>query len=171
MSLKLEFTLDENTYRHYLNGHPVVMHSHHYLALITKLVEDLNDINGPQILADTVEDSMRVLLEDYFQKNSITDSKEKGIVGTEYFSTFGLGKMTISGNDQSGEARLTHSHIDEGWIKKWGQHHKPINHFTRGYVAAIFGSIFNRAPRSFSVTETAAMVTGEEQSIFVVKAA
>ncbi len=171
MPLKLDFTLDENTYRHYLNGHPVVMHSHHYLALITKLVEDLDDINGPQILADTVEDTMRVLLEDYFQKNGITDTKDKGMVGTEYFSTFGLGKMTISGNDQCGEAKLSHSHIDEGWLRKWGKHPKPINHFTRGYVAALFAAIFNRSPRSFSVTETAGIVTGEEQSVFVVKAA
>ena len=171
MPLKVDFTLDENSHRQYLNGHNVVMHSHHYLALITKLAEDLADVNGPQILADTVEDTMRVLLEDYFQKNGITDSKDKGMVGTEYFSTFGLGKMTISGNDQSGEARLIHSHIDEGWLQKWGPHHKPINHFTRGYVAAMFGVIFNRAPRSFSVTETAGMVTGEEQSVFIVKAA
>ena len=40
MSLKLDFNLDNQTFRHYLNGHAVVMHSHHYLALITKLVED-----------------------------------------------------------------------------------------------------------------------------------
>ena len=36
MALKLVFNLDIETYRHYLNGHPVVMHSHHYPAYICR---------------------------------------------------------------------------------------------------------------------------------------
>ena len=36
MALKLDFNLDNETYRHYLNGHPVVMHSHHYPAYICR---------------------------------------------------------------------------------------------------------------------------------------
>lgn len=169
--LNLDFTLDEKTYRHYLNGHPVVMHSHHYLALITKLAEDLGDVHGPQILAETVEDSMRVIFDDYFQKNAISSTQDKAAICTQYFSAFGLGKMSIKGDEQNGEARLLHSHIDEGWLKKWGNHDKPINHFTRGYVAAAFAALFNRPARSYVVTETASMVTGEEQSVFAIKAA
>jgi hypothetical protein len=168
MPFKTDFTLDNKTYRHYLNGHPVVMHSHHYLALITKLAEDLEDVNGSQILADTVEDTMRVIFDDYFQKNAIETVREKGLVCTGYFSAFGLGKMVISGDAHSGEVRLNRSHIDEGWLMKWGEHHKPINHFTRGYIAAVFGALFDRPPRSYTVTETGGMVTGEDQSVFVV---
>lgn len=171
MPLKIDFTFDDNNYRHHLNGHTVVMHSHHYLALITKLAEDLDDIGGPQILADTVEDTMHAIFEDYFQKNNISSPEEKTEVCTEYFSAFGLGKMAISQNGNGGEARLVRSHIDEGWLQKWGEHSKPINHFTRGYAAATFAAIFNLPPRSFSVTEAAGMVTGENQSLFVVKAA
>jgi hypothetical protein len=167
MALNLDFTFDDNTYRHFLNGHMVVMHSHHYLALITKLAEDLDDIGGPQILADTVENSMFAIFDDYFQKNNISSPEEKEEVCTEYFSVFGLGKMTISRDGEGGEARLSRSHIDEGWLKKWGEHSKPINHFTRGYVAAAFAAISNRPPQSFSVTETASMATGENQGVFV----
>lgn len=171
MSLELNFTFDEKTYRHFLNGHPVVMHSHHYLALVTQLVESLGDIDGPQILADTVEDTMRAIFEDYFKKNGVTDTQKKGTICTQYYSAFGLGKMTISGNEQAGEVKLSRSHIDEGWIKKWGANDTPINHFTRGYVAAMFAAIFDCPPRSFTVTETAGMVTGEDQSVFAVKTA
>jgi hypothetical protein len=171
MALNLDFTFDDNNYRHFLNGHTVVMHSHHYLALITKLAEDLDDIGGPQILADTVENSMFAIFEDYFQKNNIGSPEEKAEICTEYFSVFGLGKMTLGRDDAGGEARLSRSHIDEGWLKKWGEHSKPINHFTRGYVAAAFAAIFNRPPRSFSVTEEASMVTGENQGVFVARAA
>jgi hypothetical protein len=171
MPLKLDFTFDDKNYRHFLNGHAVVMHSHHYLALITKLAEDLGDIDGPQILADTVEDSMLALFLDYFQKNNITAPEDKEEICKEYFATFGLGKMTISPNEGGGEVQLSHSHLDEGWLKKWGNHDKPINHFTRGYVAAVFAAVFDRPARSFSVTETASMVTGDNQSVFIAQAA
>lgn len=171
MALNLDFTFDDSTYRHFLNGHMVVMHSHHYLALITKLAEDLDDIGGPQILADTVENSMFAIFEDYFQKNNIASPEEKEEVCTEYFSVFGLGKMTISRDGEGGEARLSRSHIDEGWLKKWGEYSKPINHFTRGYVAAAFAAIHNRPPQSFSITETASMATGEDQGVFIASAA
>ena len=56
----------------FLNGHAVVMHSHHYLALITKLAEDLSDIGGPQLLKDVVEESMWVVFNDYIAKNGLT---------------------------------------------------------------------------------------------------
>lgn len=171
MPLKLDFTLAPDTYRHSLNGHPVVMHSHHYLTLVTKLAEDLDDVGGPQILADAVEDAMRVMFDDYFQKNGISDIQEKQEICTGYFSAFGLGKITISGSAQSGEACLLRSHIDEGWLMKWGEYHKPINHFTRGYVAAVFGALFERPARSYKVTELQGMVTGEQQSVFTVETA
>jgi hypothetical protein len=170
MPFNVDFTFDEKSYRHYLNGQAVVMHSHHYLALLTKLAEDLDDINGPQILADTVEDSMRAIFEDYFQEHAISDPKQKAEVCTGYFSSFGLGKMTLGGNEECGEAKLSRSHLDEGWLKKWGAHHKPINHFTRGYVAAVFAAVFNRPTRSYLVTETVSMAAGEEQGVFVAKA-
>jgi predicted hydrocarbon binding protein len=54
---------------------------------------------------------------------------------------------------------------------KWGEYHKPINHFTRGYVAAVFGALFERPARSYKVTELQGMVTGEQQSVFTVEAA
>jgi len=171
MALNLDFTFDDQNYRHFLNGHMVVMHSHHYLALVTKLAEDLDDIGGPQILADTVEKSMFAIFEDYFQNNNITSPEAKEDVCTEYFSVFGLGKLSVNRSDEGGEATLRCSHIDEGWLKKWGEHSKPINHFTRGYVAATFAAIFNRSPGSFSVAEEAGMVTGESRGVFVAKAA
>jgi hypothetical protein len=163
MALNLEFTLDNDTFRHSLNGHAVVMHSHHYLALLTKLAEDMPEINGPQILADVVEETMRPIFDDYILKNSLTSIQDKCNVGREYFSAFGLGKMIVSGNEKGGEVRLINSHVDEGWVMKWGVHQKPINHFTRGYVAAMFGSAFNKPLKSYLVTEEASISTGNPE--------
>jgi hypothetical protein len=169
MSLKLDFTLDNETFRHSLNGHHVVMHSHHYLALITKLVDDLSDLGGPQILIDVVEEAMRPIFDDYIQKNGLTSIQDKCNVGREYFSVFGLGKMVVAGNEKGGEVRLTNSHIDEGWIKKWGVHQKPINFFACGYVAAMFGSAFNKPPKSYVVTEETSIAAGDTEGKFIVK--
>jgi hypothetical protein len=171
MSLKLDFTMDNQTFRQYLNGQPVVMHSHHYLALITKMVEEMSDLGGPEILADTVEETMREIFDDYINNNNLTSPQDKCSVGREYFSAFGLGKMIVSGNENGGEVRLTHSHIDEGWTRKWGNSDKPLNHFTRGYVAAMFGSAFSRPLKSYVVTEASSIATGDAESKFIVKTA
>ena len=169
MSLKLDFSMDNETYRHSLNGQPVVMHSHHYLALITKLAEDMGEFGGPQILRDVVEDSMRTIFDDYIQKNGLTSPMDKCNIGREYYSVFGLGKMVVSGSESGGEVRLVHSHIDEGWVTKWGPHNIPINHFTCGYIAAVFAAAFNKPAKSYSVTETASMAGGENEGKFIVK--
>ncbi|OEU77338.1 MAG: hypothetical protein BA869_02145 [Desulfuromonadales bacterium C00003107] len=170
MALKLEFTMDNETHRHALNGHGVVMHSHHYLALITKLVEDFSDIGGPQILCEVVEESMRTILDDYFLVNSLSSAEDRCRAGEEYFSTFGLGKMHIAGNENGGEVQLTSSHIDEGWAMKWGAHSKPVNHLTRGFISAIFSAAFNKPPKSYDINETASIVTGQPESKFIVTA-
>ncbi len=170
MALKLEFTMDKETCRHSLNGHGVVMHSHHYLALITKLVEDLGDLGGPQILCEVVEESMRKILDDYFLKNSLSSAEDRCRAGVEYFSTFGLGKMHIAGDENGGKVRLTSSHVDEGWTMKWGPHNKPINHLTCGFISAIFSAAFNKPLKSYGTTETASIVTGQPESTFVVTA-
>jgi predicted hydrocarbon binding protein len=170
MALRLDYSHDDVTHRNFLNGQPVVMHSHHYLALLTQLVENLDDINAAEILRDSVEDSMRAVFEEYIEKNGLTSAQDRCNVGREYYSAFGLGKMVISGDENGGEVRLVRSHVDEGWIKKWGTHSKPINHFTCGYVAAMFAAAFKKPAKSYQVTEVASIATGDSEGRFVVKA-
>ncbi len=169
MALRLDFTMDAETNRQYLNGHPVVMHSHHYLALITKMAGELEDIDGTGILRDVVEETMRAVFDDYIRKNGLTSAQDKCNVGREYFSVFGLGKMVITGDEQGGEVRLVRSHLDEGWIMKWGNTDKPVNHFTCGYVAAMFGAAFDKPLKSYTVTEAASIAAGDSEGKFIVK--
>lgn len=169
MSLKLDFSLDNETYRHFLNGFPVVMHSHHYLALITKLAEELADVDGAQLLRDVVEDTMRKIFDDYIVANGLTSPMDKCNVGREYYSVFGLGKLVVTGSESGGEVRLLRSHIDEGWVMKWGNSPQPVNHFTCGYIAAVFAAAFNKPARSYTVSEAASMATGAPEGTFSVK--
>ena len=168
MALQLDYTMDDGTFRHYLNGHCVVMHSHHYLALVTRLVEEMDEIDGPRILADVVEESMREIFDDYIAKHGLATPQERGAVGKEYYSAFGLGKLQVSGDGNRGEVRLLHSPLDAGWIRKWGNHGTPVNHFTRGFIAAMFGAAFDKPAGSYRVTEEASMAAGAPEGKFIV---
>ena len=169
--MKVEFTFDPTTYRHSMNGHQSVLHCHHYMALTTKLAMDMADIGGPQILMETTEDSIRPLFDSYFTENGVSSPDERLKVGEEYYAIMGMGRLEVTGNESGGDAVLMRSHVDEGWLKKWGKHDAHINHFTCGYLAALFGAVFNRPPRSFRVTETESPAMGASEGKFKIESA
>jgi hypothetical protein len=170
MSLQINHTFDDKSYRHYTNGFLTVMHCHHYMTLATQLAEDFADLGGQRILAESAEDSVRPMLDDYIQKNNIGDPTERLKVGREYYGAMGMGLMEATGEAAGGTVILKRSHIDQGWIMKWGQRQSPMNYWTRGYISAMFGAAFNKPPRSYEVTEPEGMVTGAAHSTFLVKA-
>jgi len=171
MELKVNHTFDENSYRHSFNGHVFVLHCHHYLSLTTRVAEEFADIGGTEVLREVAEDSVLPLLQEYIRDHGITATAERFEVGAKYYSFMGLGRMEVSGNENGGEVKLLRSHVDEGWRMKWGAHDKPVNHFTCGFVAAIFAAAFGRPARSFRVTEKAAIVAGAPMGVLAVAAA
>ncbi len=171
MALKVDFTFDDKTYRHYMNGFLSVLHCHHYLCLTTKLALDFDDLGGTRILEEVAEDTMRPLFDDYIHKNSVDSFKERILVGIEYYAVMGLGKMKVTANEQGGKVQLVRSHVDQGWLTKWGKSKAHINHFSRGYIAAMFAAAVDKPARSFSVAEEESIATGGESSILQVKIA
>jgi len=171
MALKMEHTFSEDTYRHYIIGHNFVLHCHHYMTLTTKMAEDFVDVGGVQTLREATEDTIRPVLDDYFAKNGITAPEERLAVGAEHYAFMGMGLIEVAGTAGGGKVTLKHSHIDEGWVKKWGQHDKAVNPFTCVFVAAMFAAAFGKPARSYQVTESASIVTGAPESVLVVKPA
>lgn len=171
MALEVEFTFDKQNYRHYMNGFNSVLHCHHYMALTTRLAEQSADFGGPRILRETTEDSLRPLLDETIKRSGLSKPEGKLQAGQELYAVMGLGRMEIHGNESGGEVKLVHSHVDEGWIKKWGKHDKFVNHVTCGYLAAVFAAAYGKPPRSYTVTEQTSIVVGDEFSILAVKAA
>jgi hypothetical protein len=169
MALKVDFTFDEKTYRHYMNGFLSVLHCHHYLCLTTKLALDFDDLGGTRILKEVAEDTMRPLFDDYIRKNGVDSFAERILVGIEYYAVMGLGKMKVSANEQGGKVQLVRSHVDQGWLTKWGKSEAHVNYFTCGYIAAMFAAAVDKPARSVSVTETESIATGSDSSILQVK--
>jgi len=169
MALELEHTFDKNTYRHAYNGHIMVMHCHHYMSLLTRLAMEYADVNGPDILAEAAEDSIRPLLEESARRQSITTPEAILTLGRELYQQLGMGLMAINGTGETGEVTLVRSHVDQGWMKKWGKATTTINHFTRGFIAAIYGAAFGKSGRAYAVQETASIARGDATTTFVVK--
>jgi len=169
--LKMKFTFDESNYRHAMNGHESVLHCHHYMSLVTKLAGDFKDVGGIMVMREVAEDTIRPLLDSYFKENRIQDTDERLQIGAEYYSVMGMGRMSITGSQSSGTVTLSNSHVDEGWIKKWGKSDHPVNYFTCGYASAVFAAAYSKPARSYLAEETASIVTGDENSIIQVQLA
>jgi hypothetical protein len=163
----LDHKFDPKTCRHTLNGAVSVLHCHHYAALYSQLADDCGMLDGQKLLAECAEDCFAEVLSSYYKKHGITDLTEKISIAEQYYAATGLGQMKVLNvGPESGEVKLLHSHVDDGWIKKWGKHERSINCITSGYIAGIFNAIFDMSARSYSVIEETSIVTGAECSQF-----
>ncbi|MFP4499108.1 MAG: hypothetical protein ACLFQV_12940 [Vulcanimicrobiota bacterium] len=166
-SLKLNHKFDPKSTRHYINGHQMVLHCHHYLTLYTQLAMDCDFFDAKSLLAECMEETTLNILKQYYNDNKITALEDKIKIAELHYAAFGLGKIYFETvGDFSGQVKLTRSHIDEGWLKKWGEHGEPVNYVTAGFIAAAFSAFFDRPARSFKINETVSMVTGGKSSVF-----
>jgi hypothetical protein len=169
--LIIEHKFDPTRNRHYLNGQVAVLHCHHYASLFTQLGIDAKEIvDGTKILRESSEDVFHKMLSAYFQKNGISDPAERIDIGRQLFSAMGLGLMEVtSASDKGGDIVLKHSHVDEGWIKKWGKYKSAVNFLGAGYIEAMFAAAYNKPLRTYKTSETQSIVTGATQSMFKVQ--
>ena len=174
--LKNEFVVkhrfDNVKCRHYLNEMVVVLHCHHYATLYTQLAMDCAFLDAKKLLAESMEDTFYPIFEDYFDYGEVDDIEDRvTIVEDCYSGIMGMGKLKISClGELSGEVILEYSHLDEGWLKKWGKYDKPVNYMTAGYIAAAFAAILEKPMRSFKVVEIKSIAMGDPISKFKVVA-
>lgn len=170
MALDLDYKIDEKTYRHSLNGFQTVLHCHHYMTLTTQLAEKLQEFGGPRVLAESAEDAFRPFFDDYVKKHGLPAGEARLQMAKEIYARAGMGHMESTGTADGGEVTMTRSHVDQGWIMKFGKADHSLNYFTCGFISAMFGCAFDKPPRSYQVEETASIVKGDPQSTFSVKA-
>jgi len=163
---KPEKIFDLNRKRYFLNGEPDVFHCHHYTTLLTQLAEDAKAFYGPEILFSAAEEAFYIALEKYFQSHHITSEQDRKEISEQYFSYIGLGLIEI---DIHGKVEIKHSHLDEGWIKKWGLWDKPVNYISQGFIAAAFSAITGNKPGTFKIQEIRSIVCGAQTSKFTVE--
>jgi len=169
--LVLSKAFDAKFCRHKINGNTAVLHCHHYAALYTQLALDCSMLDAKTLLAECSEDAWEEFLSGYYRTQSISGIVERIALAEQTFAAVGLGRMrVISAGLESGDVILEHSHVDEGWIKKWGNHDTPVNFIGSGFIVALFAAVFDRPTRSYVATETQSIVCGAACSRFNVVA-
>lgn len=166
--LTIERRYDPRQGRHAINGEVHVLHCHHYLTLYTQLAEDCGMLDGRKLLVETAEDSFRPVLADCWRRQGAELAADRIALAEQYYALAGLGKLrVVAAGPDLGRAELDHSHLDAGWIKKWGSREQPVNHVTRGYLAALYAALNGTPPRSWRVSEVRSLVAGAGSSLFV----
>ena len=166
--LVLNKEFDPQSCRHIIDGKTMVLHCHHYASLYAQLAMDCSMLDAKSLLAECSEDTWEKFLRDYFRAQKISSIGERIALAEQTFAAAGLGRMHVTcAGPESGEVSIEHSHMDEGWIKKWGRHNTPVNFVGCGFVAALFAAVFGLPVRSFAVTETEAIVCGAPRSRFI----
>jgi hypothetical protein len=133
------------------------------------LANDCGLLDGKKLLAECAEDTFYPLLTRYYTEHAVTGVAERISIAEQYFAAMGLGKLEVKHlGPYSGTVVLEHSHVDEGWLRKWGPAKKPVNHIGRGYITALFSAIYDRPRREFQATERQSIAQGAEVSIITV---
>lgn len=163
----VERSFDAKNARHYINGLPSVLHCHHYATLYCQLADDAEQMNGKALLRKSAELTFYKVLSDYYAKHNVTCIHERLSLAAEYWQFCGMGRLTFPRvGAVSGRVEMPRSHVDEGWIKKWGKRDTPVNFIGQGYLAAALAAAYELPTGSFSVNEIQSIVSGAATSVF-----
>lgn len=155
--------------RHVAGDQTLVLHCHHFAALTTQLANDCSLLDAKKLLGECSEDAFYTVLTNYYRDKNIKELRERIAIGERYFAEAGLGCMNVVfAGWSAGEVELKRSHVDEGWVKKWGASPIPVNHIGCGYVTAMFSAIFDRQKRTYLAAERQSIACGADVSVITV---
>ena len=168
VTFKADQVFDRQRMRHSLNGEVSVLHCHHYSTLFTQLADDADWLNGPQLMVESAEESFYPVLCDYYRENGVQTPEERVRIVEQYFGHIGLGQLTLKSQGDEWSAEMAHSHVDEGWIKKWGNRDKAVNFVGQGFLAAAVAAINDDSQGVYRAAETKSIVKGADASKFTI---
>ncbi len=168
-TVQYQRAFDPRRCRHFIEGRVSVLHCHHYTTLYTQLADDCSLLDARKLLANVAADCFYGILTAFQSKHDITSPADRIAAAEAYYAFSGLGRLKVTAaGPEAGEAELERSHVDEGWIRKWGGRGKPVNFITQGFLAAIFAAAFGGRPEQYAVKEIASIVAGQQRSQFLI---
>jgi hypothetical protein len=172
--MTLEFnavqTFEPKTARQMLNATSTVFHCHHYSTLFTQLADDAGAFGGAKLLAEAAEEFAFNELTAYFNAANVNKLQARLAIVESYYGFVGLGALKIDFDGQAGSAEMQHSHVDEGWLKKWGKRDRSVNFIGQGFIAGACAAASGSKLGVFDVDETQSIVTGASCSKFTISA-
>ncbi len=168
-STKFNQRYDTTSKLMYVNDISSVMHCHHYTTNFIKVALDFEDLSGIENMINAAEDAFFLAFKKYFISEHVVSTIDRIKICTDLYAYTGMGVMNIVNcKGDSGDIELLHSHVDEGWLKKFGKIDRPINFITQGYIKAMFSTVFDEKIRSYKVDEIESIVLGSKKSHFKV---
>jgi len=150
-----------------MRGQTSVLHCHHYATLYCQTAEDAAEFGGVRLLYKSAEYTFHDLMASYFEDNGIDAIADRISIVEQYWQFAGMGLLHFKRcGAMSAEAVMEHSHVDRGWIRKWGNRDEPVNHIGQGYLAGAMAAIYGQSSGSFEATETQSIVAGNSESRF-----
>ena len=167
---ELEHSFDTETCRHTANGNTVVLHCHHYASLYCQLADDAAELfDGKSLLRKAAEMSFYPILVGYFKKHGVSDLSKRLALAEEYWRTSGMGLLKFDRvGKMSATAHMDHSHVDRGWILKWGNRDEAVNFIGQGYLSAVLAAVYDLPLESYFTNETDSIVSGSPESYFTI---
>ena len=167
VQFEAEHHFDSEKMRHYLNGTLSVLHCHHYSTLFAGLACDAVHLRGTELLTEAAAETFHPTLKSYYEQHKIDSITDRIAIAEQYYKYIGLGDVSLEFGKKGGTATMKHSHVDEGWIKKWGRADKRVNYIGEGFIKAAWAAIFNKSNWSeIKVDETQSIVKGASTSRF-----
>jgi hypothetical protein len=158
---------DADTCRHSECGFDTVLHCHHYATLYCQLADDADQFHGRELLVRSSELAFYDVLTSYFRAHDVRELGDRVALAEEYWKTCGFGTVKFDHVGLlSAAAHMDHSHVDAGWIKKWGPRRKPVNFIGQGFLAGALAAIYDLPTGSYRVYETESIVSGAAASRF-----
>lgn len=164
MQFAIEHHFDPVQKRHYLNNTLSVIHCHHYASLMVQLADDAKEWKAPEHMRSAFAEATYDMLLTAYQTQKVEAISDKILIAQDLFRYLGMGKITLDYTAKTAEISI--SHVDEGWLSKWGPSEYPINFLGQGFIIAAFAAMSQTKITNWTVVETQSIVCGAKTSQF-----
>jgi hypothetical protein len=170
IDLQLDHRFDRTSKKHYVNDWNTVLHCHHYSSLFTELAICTSGMDGTKKLVQAGEKVFAAWLSQYYSNRKVSAIRDRIDIAEQYWKSMGMGLIEIvSSTETVGSATMEYSHLDAGWLSKFGAFNSPVNFFTQGFLAGAFSAIYDKPLGSYVVDESKSLVKGDAVSQFDIR--
>jgi hypothetical protein len=155
---------------HRANGRPVVHFSHHLAIIAVRAVDESLPASGGEIARRAAERAFLPILGEALARSDADPEARPLEICEAVWARCGMGNLRIVRHGPGGgTAEMSRSQADEGWLRAHGPRARPVNHLTRGFLAAAWAALAGAGEGTYEVRETESLVAGAERSVFVVE--
>jgi len=160
LSDRFELEYDTVQHRRIVAGKEVVLHCHHYNALLQQSIEGASQIDGKAIIRSAAEHVFADHVRRAFRPGD--SEADKFTVAQNLYRHLGFGVLDFT-TMADGAITASTSHFVEGWSSAFGRRDMPVCTFTEGFIQ---GAIHAVTGDVVAVREAACMISDHDRCSF-----